>query len=143
MTTFRRATACCARFSRQDEDVSATQSAAVIAVDVQDFRVACESDERYAHAGAWTELDNCYLSDSIGKRPGIVWKLAACEQAHLPILMATPGLRAIAVLEEIRRRHPEIGPVSLPKRHPGNHSAHYTRGHAIPIARWPDRQKQI
>ena len=28
----------------------------------------------------------------------------------LPILKAAPGLRAIAVLAEIRRRHPEIGP---------------------------------
>ena len=28
----------------------------------------------------------------------------------VPILKAAPGLRAIAVLEEIRRRHPEIGP---------------------------------
>jgi hypothetical protein len=28
----------------------------------------------------------------------------------LPILQAAPGLRAIAVLEEIRRRHPEISP---------------------------------
>jgi hypothetical protein len=28
----------------------------------------------------------------------------------VPILQATPGLRAIAVLEEIRRRHPEISP---------------------------------
>ena len=28
----------------------------------------------------------------------------------VPILKATPGIRAIAVLEEIRRRHPEIGP---------------------------------
>jgi hypothetical protein len=28
----------------------------------------------------------------------------------LPILKAAPGIRAIAVLEEIRRRHPEIGP---------------------------------
>ena len=39
------------RIPRQDEDVSATQLAAVIAGDAQDFRVACESDERYAHAG--------------------------------------------------------------------------------------------
>ncbi len=28
----------------------------------------------------------------------------------VPILKAAPGIRAIAVLEEIRRRHPEIGP---------------------------------
>jgi hypothetical protein len=28
----------------------------------------------------------------------------------VPILKATPAIRAIAVLEEIRRRHPEIGP---------------------------------
>lgn len=28
----------------------------------------------------------------------------------VPILRAAPGIRAIAVLEEIRRRHPEIGP---------------------------------
>ena len=28
----------------------------------------------------------------------------------VPILKATPGIRAIAVFEEIRRRHPEIGP---------------------------------
>src|SRR6201993_2102838 len=28
----------------------------------------------------------------------------------IPILKAAPGIRAIAVLEEIRRRHPEIGP---------------------------------
>ncbi len=28
----------------------------------------------------------------------------------VPILKATPGIRAIAVLEEMRRRHPEIGP---------------------------------
>ena len=28
----------------------------------------------------------------------------------VPILKATPGIRAIAVVEEIRRRHPEIGP---------------------------------
>src|SRR3954452_21614227 len=28
----------------------------------------------------------------------------------VPILKAAPGLRAIAVLAEIRRRHPEIGP---------------------------------
>src|SRR2546428_5954011 len=28
----------------------------------------------------------------------------------VPILKAAPGLRAIAVLVEIRRRHPEIGP---------------------------------
>ncbi len=28
----------------------------------------------------------------------------------VPILKATPGIRAIAILEEIRRRHPEIGP---------------------------------
>jgi len=28
----------------------------------------------------------------------------------VPILKATPGIRAIAVLEELRRRHPEIGP---------------------------------
>src|SRR5271165_1390196 len=28
----------------------------------------------------------------------------------VPILKTTPGIRAIAVLEEIRRRHPEIGP---------------------------------
>jgi IstB-like ATP binding protein len=28
----------------------------------------------------------------------------------VPILKATPGIRAIAVLDEIRRRHPEIGP---------------------------------
>ena len=28
----------------------------------------------------------------------------------VPILEATPGIRAIAVLEEIRRRDPEIGP---------------------------------
>ncbi len=28
----------------------------------------------------------------------------------LPILKATPGIRAIAVVEEIRRRHPEISP---------------------------------
>ena len=28
----------------------------------------------------------------------------------VPILKTTPGIRAIAVLEEILRRHPEIGP---------------------------------
>ena len=28
----------------------------------------------------------------------------------VPILKSAPGIRAIAVLEEIRRRHPEIGP---------------------------------
>ena len=28
----------------------------------------------------------------------------------VPILKTAPGIRAIAVLEEIRRRHPEIGP---------------------------------
>src|ERR1700736_4442801 len=28
----------------------------------------------------------------------------------VPILKATPGIRAIAVLEELRRHHPEIGP---------------------------------
>jgi hypothetical protein len=28
----------------------------------------------------------------------------------VPILKATPGIRAIAVLEELRQRHPEIGP---------------------------------
>jgi hypothetical protein len=28
----------------------------------------------------------------------------------VPILEATPGIRAIAVLEEMRRRHPDIGP---------------------------------
>src|SRR6266481_965502 len=28
----------------------------------------------------------------------------------VPILKAAPGIRAIAVLDEIRRRHPEIGP---------------------------------
>jgi hypothetical protein len=28
----------------------------------------------------------------------------------VPIMKAAPGIRAIAVLEEIRRRHPEIGP---------------------------------
>ena len=28
----------------------------------------------------------------------------------VPLLKAAPGLRAIAVLAEIRRRHPEIGP---------------------------------
>jgi hypothetical protein len=27
----------------------------------------------------------------------------------VPILKSAPGIRAIAVLEEIRRRHPEIG----------------------------------
>jgi hypothetical protein len=32
------------------------------------------------------------------------------DGAIVPILKAAPGIRAIAVLEEIRRRHPEIGP---------------------------------
>lgn len=32
------------------------------------------------------------------------------ESEIVPILKAAPGLRAIAVLAEIRRRHPEIGP---------------------------------
>lgn len=32
------------------------------------------------------------------------------EGEILPVLKAAPGIRAIAVLEEIRRRHPEIGP---------------------------------
>jgi len=32
------------------------------------------------------------------------------ESEVLPILTATPGIRAIAVVEEIRRRHPEINP---------------------------------
>jgi hypothetical protein len=32
------------------------------------------------------------------------------EAEILPVLKAAPGIRAIAVLEEIRRRHPEIGP---------------------------------
>jgi hypothetical protein len=37
--------------------------------------------------------------------------LAAVWEAEIvPILQAAPGLRAIAVLEEIRRRHPEISP---------------------------------
>src|SRR5271168_3066559 len=31
------------------------------------------------------------------------------EREIVPILKATPGIRAIAVLEEMRRRHPEIG----------------------------------
>ena len=30
----------------------------------------------------------------------------------VPILKAGPGIRAIAVLEEIQRRHPEIGSAS-------------------------------
>jgi hypothetical protein len=32
------------------------------------------------------------------------------EAEILPVLKAAPGIRAIAVLEEIRRRHPEISP---------------------------------
>ena len=32
------------------------------------------------------------------------------DREIVPILKATPGIRAIAVLEEMRRRHPEIGP---------------------------------
>src|SRR3979409_956132 len=32
----------------------------------------------------------------------------------VPILKAAPGIRAIAVVEEIRRRHPEIAPGMLP-----------------------------
>src|SRR6266567_1217394 len=32
------------------------------------------------------------------------------DREVVPILNATPGIRAIAVLAEIRRRHPEIGP---------------------------------
>jgi hypothetical protein len=35
---------------------------------------------------------------------------AVWEGEILPILTAAPGIRAIAVLEELRRRHPEIGP---------------------------------
>ena len=31
------------------------------------------------------------------------------DEEIVPILKAAPGIRAIAVLEEIRRRHPEIG----------------------------------
>ncbi len=36
----------------------------------------------------------------------------------VPILKAAPGVRAIAVLEEIRRRHPEISPVTLRRGRP-------------------------
>jgi hypothetical protein len=36
---------------------------------------------------------------------GDVW-----DSEVVPILKAAPGLRAIAVFEELRRRHPEIGP---------------------------------
>ena len=35
---------------------------------------------------------------------------AVWDTEIIPILQAAPGLRAIAVLEEIRRRHPEISP---------------------------------
>ena len=38
-------------------------------------------------------------------RSASVW-----DSEIVPILKAAPGLRAIAVLEELRRRHPEIGP---------------------------------
>jgi hypothetical protein len=91
----------------------------------------------HGYSPSWTEFrHNRYLSDSIGKLPGIVWKLAACEQAHLPILKAHPGLRAIAALQEIRRRHPEISPASLPKTSSGNYSAHLARPRApdCPVA---------
>ncbi len=33
---------------------------------------------------------------------------AVWEAEIVPILIAAPGLRAVAVLEELRRRHPEI-----------------------------------
>jgi len=36
--------------------------------------------------------------------------VAVWDSAIVPILKAAPGIRAIAVLEEIRRRHPEISP---------------------------------
>src|SRR2546427_10460718 len=32
------------------------------------------------------------------------------DREIVPMLKAAPGIRAVAVLEEIRRRHPEIGP---------------------------------
>ena len=45
----------------------------------------------------------------------------------VPILKSAPGIRAIAVLEEIRRRHPEIG---------RRHSAHAGTAHAQRGERW-------
>ena len=45
----------------------------------------------------------------------------------VPILKAVPGIRAIAMLEEIRRRHPEIGP---------RHSAHAGAAHARRGEHW-------
>ena len=36
--------------------------------------------------------------------------IAVWDSEVLPILKATPGIRAVAVVEEIRRRHPEISP---------------------------------